>query len=85
MVQPIDKRLDMVLTIATPVDSYVLSTIVKDNPVPINVFMNHGEIHVTFFDVTTRSNLCTAPDLPVNFASAAHVNSLSSSNSSATL
>jgi len=49
MVQPIDKRLDMVLTIATPVDSYVLSTIVKDNPVPINVFMNHGEIHVTFF------------------------------------
>jgi len=49
MVQPIDKRLDMVLTVATPINSYILSTIVKDNAVPINVFMNHGEIQVTFF------------------------------------
>ncbi|MGC8618697.1 MAG: hypothetical protein ACP5UZ_08210, partial [Thermoplasmata archaeon] len=36
-------------TIAAPVDSYVLSTIVKENPVPINAFMMHGEIHVTYF------------------------------------
>ena len=49
MVQPIDKRLDMVITIATPINSYILSTIVKDNAVPINVYMNHGEIHITFF------------------------------------
>lgn len=49
MVQPIDKRLDMVLTVATPIKSYILSTIVKDSPVPINVYMNHGDIHVTFF------------------------------------
>ena len=49
MVQPIDKRLDMVLTVSTPIKSYILSTIVKDSPVPINVYMNHGDIHVTFF------------------------------------
>ena len=49
MVQPIDKRLDMILTVATPIKSYILSTIVKDSPVPINVYMNRGEIHVTFF------------------------------------
>ncbi len=64
----IDKRLDMLLSMTTGIDSYVLSTVVKDHPVPVNVFREHEEIHTTFFldNISPSERLLFASFNPVN-------------------
>jgi hypothetical protein len=49
MLYDIDKRLDMSLHFSTPITSFVLSTIVKENPVPINIYSHNKEMYATFF------------------------------------
>ena len=49
MIYDINKRLDMTFSLSTPLNSYVLSTIVKDNQVPINVFTNGNDMYFSFF------------------------------------
>ncbi len=44
-----DKRLNMTLSFSTPINSFVLSAIVKDTPVPINLYNHKDEIYATFF------------------------------------
>ena len=49
MIDEVDKRLDMCLSFSFPIDSYVLSTIVKEKPVPINIYSHKNEMYITFF------------------------------------
>ena len=49
MIDEVDKRLDMSLSFSFPIESYVLSTIVKEKPVPINVYHIKSEQYITFF------------------------------------
>ncbi len=49
MLYDIDKRLDMSLHFSTPITSFVLSTIVKESPVPINIYSHNKELYATFF------------------------------------
>ena len=49
MIDEVDKRLDMSLSFSFPIESYVLSTIVKEKPVPINVYHQKSEQYITFF------------------------------------
>ena len=49
MIQEVDKRLDMSLHFMTPVNSYVLSTLVKENSVPINIYSQDNQLYVTYF------------------------------------
>lgn len=49
MIFDVDKRLDMTMHFCTSIESYVLSNIVKDNPVPINFYSQNKDMYVTFF------------------------------------
>ena len=49
MIDEVDKRLDMCLSLSFPIESYVLSTIVKERPVPINIYNHKDELYITFF------------------------------------
>jgi hypothetical protein len=59
MIDEVDKRLDMCLSFSFPIESYVLSTIVKEKPVPINIYSHKSELYITFFlnDVSTEDRI----------------------------
>ena len=67
MIDEVDKRLDMSLSFSFPIESYVLSTIVKEKPVPINVYHQKSEQYITFFlhEVSANDRMMLEPLNPV--------------------
>lgn len=49
MLPNIDNRLDMSFCLSTPLNSYVLSSIAKENPVPISVHLHGDRMYFNFF------------------------------------
>ena len=67
MIDEVDKRLDMSLSFSFPIESYVLSTIVKEKPVPINVYHIKSEQYITFFlqELSANDRMMLEPLNPV--------------------